>query len=552
MKKFLSFTLLALIMVILNQSCVKFEGSNNPSESTRINTAGEYAILFGNVPATKAEVTSLAGNGYDTFKLFTWNSNNEIVMNPYLVSATGVGEYAYDGTDGQELKYFSNVASSYDFIGIVPTTHTMTLNNNSVTVEGIESFVVDDNRVSGTLSADSPEEFLWSYKRVEKSQYGSTVELPFNHGNALIYLGFSSDRNDTEIIDYAPAVQETPEVPEVVTITDTWFNLNRSSNTVGSATKLKGPGETAYTDDAALPDNLVAEIKSYYSVNNSAAGDYDLHMGNSVWPSGEIRQLRIVKEIPAAYALNVEHANGETTTFFDGFKYLKDNGYDIQPRNSGGKPDVWDYVLIDAFVNGTAYTVVGLNGTSSVSNPQHTTETTPGTPAVPGRDAISGVRLFSADATPTYCTHVAHTTVADAHVSSTGMTYDNRTTSNNVVTFSLPQTTTLNSTPKWSATTFYAVPGDEDFNYIVVKLSYIYNGATVYDVRVPIELPAGGLVAGKYYKYEIYITSTGNGVIDADEAVTGEDDIEISSNPVISVKLLDLGYTEGANQKITI
>ena len=34
------------------------------------------------------------------------------------------------------------------------------------------------------------------------------------------------------------------------------------------------------------------------------------------------------------------YTTGIVMDFFDGFKYLKDNGYDIQPGNTGGKPDV--------------------------------------------------------------------------------------------------------------------------------------------------------------------------------------------------------------------
>lgn len=182
--------------------------------------------------------------------------------------------------------------------------------------------------------------------------------------------------------------------------TDTWVNLKKTNSAVGSATKLKGPGESTYTNAAALPDELVAEIKSYYTVDNGDAGDYDLHMGNTVWASNVIKQLRVVKDIPAAYDLAVEMAGGEVMHFFNGWKYLQDNGYDIQPANTGGKPDVWDYVLIDAFVNGSAYTVVGLNCWDSNAVPQHTIVENPGQeyiaptegqPAIPAGYVAEGV-----------------------------------------------------------------------------------------------------------------------------------------------------------------
>ena len=86
---------------------------------------------------------------------------------------------------------------------------------------------------------------------------------------------------------------------------------------------------------------MVNEIKSYYSIDGGDPGDYDLHLGATVWPSNVIKKLRVVKEIPVEYKMTVDiHGEGIFMDFFDGFKYLKDNGYDIQPRNSGGKPAI--------------------------------------------------------------------------------------------------------------------------------------------------------------------------------------------------------------------
>ena len=566
--------LLTLIAIVaMFTSCVKFDDTFEHKIPTNIK--GEYAILFGNNSVkTKASVTSTSGTGYDTFNLFAWNSTNDTIMKPYVVEANGIASYTYEGIGTQELQYFKNYSEWYDFIGVIPTNHSMNLSNGELNVTGVKSFIVNDERAKQAvnltdtlywntgLAVDSPEEFLWSYKRVNKSDYGTTVELPFNHQNALIFLGFSSNKSDTELIDYVPGSPDIPAVPEVRDTTDMWFTLKRSSgNADGSATKTRvKTGDTwgDYVDDYELPAALVAEIKSYYSMDGGTAGDYDLHMNNTTWPSN--KQLRIVKVIPDAYKINFQSPDGTITTFFDGFKYLKENGYDIQPRNSGGKPSVWDYVLLDAFVNGTSYTIVGFNATASLSNPNYTVNVTPGTPAVPGRAAIEGIRVFSADSLgvnnlPTdtlYCVHIPHTTIADATISSNGCVLSNRTTSDEVITFSLPSTTTLNSTPVWSPSTFYALPGDTDFNFIVVKLSFTYNGVTSYDVRVPIHLPDGGLVPGKYYKYELYITSTGNGTNDPNEASDEKDEILIEYNPVIKVKLIDTGYTQGDERTFTI
>jgi len=435
----------------------------------------------------------------------------------------------------------------------------MTLKDGSLTVKNVTAFTVDDKRVekavnltdtlywSAGLAVESPEEFLTAYKRVTKADYGNVVELPFKHQNSLIFLGFSSDKTDTKIINYAPSVEEVQAHTDT---TDIWINLKRGTNVDGSATKLKGPGESTYTNNAALPAELVSEIKSYYSINGGDPGDYDLHMGNTAWPSTEIRKLRVVKPIPTAYKINFETPNGSIITVFDGFKYLKDNGYDIQPRTSGGKPAIWDYVFLDAFVNGTAYTVVGANiGGSSFSNPEYTTVDYP---FIPGREEISGIRVFSADFDNSQYLHIPHTLTADATIDANGCVLSNRVTTDNVIQFSLPVNTTLSETPVWSPTTFYALPGDTNFNFIVVKLSYIYNGITTYDVRVPIDFPAGGLQPGKYYKYELYITSIANGTNDPDEASDEKDEITIEDNPIIQIRLVESGYTQGDERQFTL
>lgn len=589
---------LALLTVVI-ASCVKVDYADR----IPTNSKGDYAILFSS-PKTKAQITSVSGTGYDSFNLFTWNSINDTIMKPYIVMASGEGAYQYENVDGQELQYFKRVADWYDLIGIIPTTHTMTLKNGSVKIKDVTSFVVDDKRAekavnltdtlywSTGLAAESPEEFLTTYKRVEKTDYNNVVELPFKHQNALIFLGFSSDQTDTKIIDYVPGVAEIPAVPgtpAVYDTTDTWFNIKCSVNVNASSTKLKGPGESTYTDNAQLPAALVAEIKSYYSVDG-VTGTYNLGpLNKSNWdPTNKDtncgKKLRVVKAIPEEYKLKVTTPGGKSLTFFDALKYLEDNGYDIQPRDDGGKPGYWNnnHVVVDAYVNGTGtsapYSLTFFDWSqSSVSVLDHSTATnvnkpaieytvvetspaTPGTPAVPGRQAIEGVRVFSADSLglnnlPTdtlYCVHVPHTVTADATVDANGCVLSNRATTNGVIQFSLPENTTLSATPVWSPTTFYALPGDADFNFIVVKLSYIYKGVTTYDVRVPIHFPDGGLQPGKYYKYELYITSTGNGTNDPDEASNEKDEILIEDNPIIQVKLIDTGYTQGDERTFTI
>ena len=302
---------------------------------------------------------------------------------------------------------------------------------------------------------DDPSNFddvLWAQTLTHRHQSASAdsthyrVNLNFKH--ALSWLQFRAEvANNASIkwvkIDtvkfgawedaqaYVPAVPGTPyqpAVPAQYDTTDTWFNLRRSSNVDGSPTRTATKtGDTwgAYVDNFEIPAALVAEIKSYYSINNGTAGDYDLHMGNSVWPSAEIRQLRIVKDVPAAYRMPVETASGDIVVFFNALKYLEDNGYKMTYRISGGKIDVFNYPIIDLFVNGTAYTIVGLNfGVGSVYDAtvagnipalEYTIELVqeaqpevpevPGTPEVPARPAHIKVDSLAIAGTLSLPTH---------------------------------------------------------------------------------------------------------------------------------------------------
>jgi len=524
----------AMLMTIA--SCVKVEDTFNNRIPT--NSKGEYAILFGNPTLrTKATIVSTSETGYDTFSLFSWNALNDTIMNPYTVQANGANSFQYDEVSGQELKYFKKNSDWYDFIGVIPTTHTTVLKNGAVKVNALTSFIVDDKRAetavnltdslywSANLAADSPEEFLWAQKRVEKANYGDVVSLPFNHGNALIFLGFSSDRTDTELINYVPGIPGVPGTPgtdawdeDVVTYTysvtgkpfaaqgpvfATSVITQEDIDYVNSKYSTTGVWATYYSSSVAINGPLNEDMWSYLTNKYSTLASEDLKQWTAQVANSNMKLVH----------MEVISGSGDST--LDGCI----RGWFINTINMSNTPtEVHTTVHHDAIPG------------------------TPGTPAVPG---IDGIRVFSADETPDYCTHIPHTTTADATISSTGCELSNRTTSTDVIQFSLPATTTLGTTAVWSPSTFYALPGDANFDFIVVKLSYTYDGVTVYDVRVPIRLPAGGLQAGKYYKYELHITSTGNGTNDPNEATTEKDEVLIENNPVISIKLAETGYTQG-------
>ena len=541
MKKLFNLITVAITVLFLTVSCVKTvldptvvvvnPGYYTPSSYVvPQNPDGEFAITFGGYhAATKAIADGgVSGLGYDNFNLFAWNSANDIIMNPYLVQATGVGAYDYTGVTGQELKYFKNNTSNYDFIGVIPTTKTSTLNSGVVTVKDVISFTSDDNRVSVNyptedLTADSPEEFLWSYKQIAKSEYGNLVTLPFNHGNALLYLGFKSDRDDTEILDYTPYNPGTPGVDaydeDVVVYT---------YNVTGKPFAAQGPR----FDTSAITQEDIDYVNAKYSTTGSWATYYSTNVTIN-GPLDEDMWAYLTGKYPT---LTSETLNNWTTQVSNPNMKL------VHMEVISGSGDA----TLDGCIRGWFVNITNMSNTPVET---HTTVHHDAVPAVPA-SGYRGIRVFSATYDTDHYVHVAHTTVADANVSATGCTYTSTTTTTDVIPFSLPTITTF-GTVQYSPTTFYSIPVDPTITHFIAKFSYTYNGVTVYDVRVPLVLPTGGLEAGKYYKYVINITSTANGTDDPNEANTDQDEIDVVNNPItVTITLND--YGQGNDTEVTI
>lgn len=391
MKKII-ITLLSVLLVFA--SCAKI--NDITKESTQDNKI-TFVVDNSTNPSTKAIVEGTAM--VDNFGVYGYVVPGEFSENGgYLMKNA---EYDKDG-NAVSGSYYWPKADNYTGIDFIFTAYSQfksapTWENDTLklAISPLTQALVDN--------PDNFDDVLWAQVKYNHHQNSvgehERVSLTFKH--ALSWLQFRGEVVNPNIKwvkvkqicfgEYRDAVAGTPAVPGTPAYndtTDTWVNLKRSYSAVGSATKLRvKTGDTwgSYTNAAPLPDELVAEIKSYYTIDNGTAGDYDLHMGNSVWPSATLKQLRVVKAIPADYKITVEMTGGDHMDFFDGWKYLQDNGYDIQPASSGGKPDVWNYILIDCFVNGAAYTVVGLNPWDSNAAPQYTIvehEAVPGTPGV--------------------------------------------------------------------------------------------------------------------------------------------------------------------------
>ena len=304
------------------------------------------------------------------------------------------GSYYWPNSDNNTGIDF--LFTTYSHFESVPTWENDTL---KLTIPTLTQALIDD--------PTGLDDVLWTQTKYTHHQKSTAeherVNLNFKH--ALSWLQFKGEVVNTNIkwvkvkqISFGeyregtPGVPAVPDTPAYNDTTDTWVNLKKSSNAIATSTSMKGPGETTYTTAAPLPDALVAEIKSYYSIDGGAAGDYELKLGNSVWPgSVTYKQLRVIKDIPAEYKMTVDmHGEGIMMDFFDAIKYLKDNGYYLQSGSTGGKPAVFsdNYVILDAYVNGAAYTVTALNWGESNSVPQYTIVHHDAVPGTPGVDPV--------------------------------------------------------------------------------------------------------------------------------------------------------------------
>lgn len=394
-------------MFLLLVSCVKVE-----DVYTRDAELNRTEIVFNSV-TTKAIIEGTAM--VDHFGVYGWVVPGDYSANGgYLMKNA---EYTETGDAANGAAYFwpksdNNTGIDFIFTAYSQFDSNVTWANDSLTlaIPTLTQALIDN--------PDDFDDVLWTQTTVNRHQNSTHERVSLNFKHALSWLQFNAQVVDNtpvkwvkiksvgfgEYVPGTPGVPATPDVPAYNDTTDTWMNLRRSSNVDGSPTRTSTDGGATYVDNFEIPAALVAEIKSYYSINNGTAGDYDLHMGNSVWPSAEIRQLRVVKDVPAAYRMPVETTSGDVIVFFNALKYLEDSGYKVTYRISGGKPAVFDYPIIDLFVNGTAYTIVGFNfGVSSVydanvgGNVPALNYTIVEHPAVPGNPGTPAVAAHASE-----------------------------------------------------------------------------------------------------------------------------------------------------------
>ena len=203
---------LAIITIMVAFGCAKIETPN--TSTIPRNDKGEYAIVFsdGN-PLTKSVADPANTHDYTSFDVYAWQDGTATAWSPYTVSKNSNDEWKYDETTGQELQYFDRNSDKYDFIGVITSGAVNSEGSVALNVTGVKAFENNDDE------SDTPDELLWAQANVIKDNYSKVVSLDFNHANAKMYIGFVSDRNDTQILDYTPTIPEQPAKPATETYT---------------------------------------------------------------------------------------------------------------------------------------------------------------------------------------------------------------------------------------------------------------------------------------------------------------------------------------------
>ena len=466
---------------------------------------GNYAITFSGYSksSTRAAATTVSGTGYDNLSLWCWNSDETVMDKFHVQYTTG---WTYAGVDNQEIKYFKNQYDSHEFIGIIPHDAQTSFNSGVVTVSNVTAFSQDNpwespsGALVGTNSADTPDEFLYCYENVAKSSYATGATLNFKHGNYKVYLKFTSDDANTEILDYCPATSGY-----------------HAYQMVAKPTPTVGPLLSAIT----ITDEDIAYINShyssslgwigYYSQNSTIEGDLQTNM--TTWLNGRYDNTLLA----SGQGHWADYLNNPDMRLV----HIEKTGHTSADNDSYR---AW-------FVN--------------IKNVQLVDLGTSGTPA------IEGIRMLpatSAAGDGSDAVLASYPLTADAAVGASGLSFAQKTTSS-LVQWTIP-TGKVSSTPVASPSVFYGIPANTTGIGYTVKVSYEYKGTKYYDSRVWIPASECQFQAGKYYTFVINIAgANGNTTPDDSEkddpTVTATNEIRL-----ISVTITD--YENGGTQTHTI
>ena len=531
------------------------------------NSNGDYAITFNNNSDNLSGVkrmrhNSTSGTGYDDFQLFTL-CDTGIVMNPYRVEYNGTG-WAYAGVGTQDTAWFYGACQAYDFLGIIPTNITATLNatDKTVQVSGVEAFVVKES------TEDSPKEFLYTATTVQKGDYANGVSLNFEHGNAKVYFKFESDDPTCKILDFTPYNPGSPAVPGVPGTVTTknpakmfvemadgklvGYGINTSQETMGGwyaglvgNTFNLNPYHGAYNYvtkerlEELMP--LVNAQFIYTDIDNN-------YISNVDWVYGEDRLNKVFLK----FADGVDPAEFEAGNDAFWTNLTPEEKTKMQNHHDSG----CRIIRINKLADGNYFAWGETYGTTTPTFKGRSHKIinggTIGQPAVPAT-GIQGFILLAA----TSVAGDGSDAIVSGFVSKANATVDLASTAvyapvATVDRFVYEIPTTALSTKTASPSVLYSLPvksvTDQGFT---LKFSYVYKGDSVYDVRAYIPADKCVWQEGKKYTYNIKIQGLGNGKLDPTEA--DENDPVVGSNNMITIINVTVDdYTDGDDYDILI
>ena len=558
MKKIKTMFLAIASILMIAASCAKIDSAYD-SRAIPTNDRGEYAIVFTDKVMTKSIADPSTTHDYTSFEVYAWQDGIATAWSPYTVEKSG-NEWKYDETTGQELQYFDRNTDKYDFLGVI-TGGVVAPANGSVglNVTGVKAFKNNDDETT------TPDELLWAQADVEKTAYDSEVALTFKHANAKMYIGFVSDRNDTQILDYTPTIPEVPEVPAGSTTTaktgkalDMLYNGDivywpyaGDSNLTSTQANNFFKSTNNYGNIGGLMDIVNAQFV-YYNTSGTVT--------TNAWIEGNKKDMY---GIQLAVTTNKDDFVGGATedTWKDTF--WSNASTELKDIFRKSYEAGWRVIRIE-HIAGTQYDAWLMNNTEMTYKVTTITSGTPYQPAVPG---INGIRVFSVstDATTGKNIRTPHTTEASAVLGNNAcvltQTVNSGDGADSNITFVKPTgyvaqitdftTVDENTTVTWSPTVWYALPVSNPDNGYVVKFSYTYNGNSYYDARVHIPATDSAFEQGKYYRYVICIGNKSNGSTDPGEAGTDKDEVDTDNLPIRFTVVVN-AYGDGEFKSYTL
>lgn len=597
MKKFLLKTLFILLAIVSFNSCTIENNDTYPNGYPQIvqifygnwtpgtiNANGQYIIGGYTTGQTRAAMTRAAvSQTYDDkFSLWAWTSDSTVMDGYHGVFGTTNNQPTWGYTE--DAKYFDNFVSEYNFIGVIPQSdsHVYDATNHTVTVAA-DTFTV----ASTDLNYKDDHEILYATTTVQKANYAGGASLAFNNLNSKVYLQFTSDDANTQILDftpYTPANPGSPAIPgtpgtETYTSKSTKFidelvagnevqvgigfvGANSPKLTSGNPTTLYvGSNNTTYNYMAkdwllSIKDAVNSQFV-YYRLNavaNSTSKTETTEDWESAASNKNIFMMKLADGVNATDFANGNDAFMNALTAHEADWFGGSPATTFKSMFEQAYAEGWRVIRINVSDANANQVLVFLSNNQNITTQVcEVTGGTPGTPAVPatpesGHKGIIMLPATSANGTGTDAVLSTFPASVNASISLNGVNWETTATGNSV-TFDKP-TDVAYTTPVQSPTTFFTFPASvantSNLGY-TIKFSYNYKGVNVYDARIFIPSNVCNWQSAKYYIYKIHITDRGNGKADPTDPTVDPTDPTIPTgvtNYQITVNAVSItGYT---------